>query len=1335
MKPKFRSIIAAFAPLQRPYLIVCVSLCAVTSAHADQTWTGAVDTSWTDAGNWDTSIPGAADVVIFNALSSSFTNNATFLNATTSIKGLKVVDPATVVSIGAGNTLTLDSSGIDMSTATRNLTVNAPLVLGVAQPWNVQTGITLTVGGGVSGTGPLTKSGAGTVSLGGTNTYTGATAVTGGALTITSGAPGTTGTGFTLSGGSVTTVNFPSNVDDNVGAVNYTGNATLTSTLSSTRTMTIAGMNVDSGFTGIFNAGGRCSIVGGTGAGTFRANIAASALGNTTDSRHDINGNWTNFTGTLELNGTAATSGVRLVPNGGTFNGDLSNAAVKLSNNGGTTTFNLLGRFGTNGTISLGSLEGAAGTFIKNCNGGGAGTYSIGKLGTNTEFAGTITNDGLSAISITKVGAGTLTLSGSANNHTGTTTVNLGVLKYNGAKTGTGATAVNNNGTLAGSGSLAGTTSINTGGTLAPGDTGTGNLSFANLTLNSGSTLKLGATPSANKAVVQTAGTLTLASGISVDVNGFSTDGTYDIIDITGANPPSGSAATAFTAINTSGGKVYTFGSSATAITMTISGSDPTNFWNVDGGGSWNVAGNWTKGAAPNAIGAIAKVGPGIGGAGGSFTPLEFAITLDSDNTVGTLVAQTANISTLTINPGSSARTLSFDNGASTSILSGVLGDLIVNAPIAVDAQGLSVDVSMRTNVTPNTPFLITLNGVVSGPSAALSKSGLGTLVLAGDNSYGGGTVIGAGTVTINSATSLGDLASAATFSGGTLRLANALTGITRSFQVSGSSSAIIDTNGFNFAYDGVISPAGGGTGGLLKIGGGTLTLTAAQTYTGATNVSVGTLAVAGGSLTNSAAAAVTGSALSLSSGSIAFNGGLNANTGNPSTTIFLNLTGGTFSTTFLSMGRSATATLNPTQGTTTSGLYINGAAASLTGALNVGLNSTGTNSTASARIDSGSLTVDGAVLISISSPDRWSVVDVNGGTFTSTNVATGVQIGAGQIGSTAFLVRNGTATVERFLLQQPATSTETSLLNVSGGTLYIGAGGIVGNNNSGVGVLDVRLGTATLGAKAAWSTSLGATLNGTTTIKAADAADAPFDIGISGVLRGTGGFDKTGGGKLTLAGINTYTGNTTVSAGTLEVTNDDVFGDASTVTIASGATLNLTHSGIDRVAVLVVNGVTQPDGVYTFGTGQLEVEGSAYTTWASSFGLQDPWLGLDPTLNGTPGADPDNDGIANELEFALGGNPTLSSTNILPTLTVTATDFIYTFNRVDASEAEVALTFQSSTTLAGGSWAPLAIGADTGSSGPGVVVAENGVAADTITVTISKGANTTLFGRLQAVK
>jgi hypothetical protein len=93
----------------------------------------------------------------------------------------------------------------------------------------------------------------------------------------------------------------------------------------------------------------------------------------------------------------------------------------------------------------------------------------------------------------------------------------------------------------------------------------------------------------------------------------------------------------------------------------------------------------------------------------------------------------------------------------------------------------------------------------------------------------------------------------------------------------------------------------------------------------------------------------------------------------------------------------------------------------------------------------------------------------------------------------------------------------------------------------------------------------------------------------------------------------------------------------------------------------------------------------------------------------------------------------------VLPALTTDATNFIYTFNRADESEAEVALKFQWGTTLA--SWpnsvtvGPVSTAAD--GNGVVVTVAENGSSPDTITITVPRinAVAGKLFGRVQAVK
>jgi autotransporter-associated beta strand protein len=64
---------------------------------------------------------------------------------------------------------------------------------------------------------------------------------------------------------------------------------------------------------------------------------------------------------------------------------------------------------------------------------------------------------------------------------------------------------------------------------------------------------------------------------------------------------------------------------------------------------------------------------------------------------------------------------------------------------------------------------------------------------------------------------------------------------------------------------------------------------------------------------------------------------------------------------------------------------------------------------------------------------------------------------------------------------------------------------------------------------------------------------------------------------------------------------------------------------------------------IYLTGLDSGGTPASPYDTWATGFGLQDPWLGVDPLLNGEAGANPDGDAFTNLKEFAFAFNPTVS--------------------------------------------------------------------------------------------
>src|SRR5262245_29977106 len=131
-----------------------------------------------------------------------------------------------------------------------------------------------------------------------------------------------------------------------------------------------------------------------------------------------------------------------------------------------------------------------------------------------------------------------------------------------------------------------------------------------------------------------------------------------------------------------------------------------------------------------------------------------------------------------------------------------------------------------------------TFSGTISG-SGGLVKVGEGTLTLSGNNSYTGGTLLNEGTLAVGSSTALGT---------GTLTLADGTTlqaaanGLTLANAMRLLGDTTVDTQSNTLTLSGPIS----GTGGLDKIGSGTLTLTGTSTYTGDTNVNEGVLNVSG---------------------------------------------------------------------------------------------------------------------------------------------------------------------------------------------------------------------------------------------------------------------------------------------------------------------------------------------------------------------------------------------------------------------------------------------------------------------------------------------------------
>ena len=147
--------------------------------------------------------------------------------------------------------------------------------------------------------------------------------------------------------------------------------------------------------------------------------------------------------------------------------------------------------------------------------------------------------------------------------------------------------------------------------------------------------------------------------------------------------------------------------------------------WNVDTDGNWSDAGNWV-GEVPNAAGAAAEFRSAI--------TASRTVTVDSPATVGTIHFDNANVYTIA---GPQAVTLDGSAGTAAVNVAGgshaIHAPLILNDPTAMQVAGGST--------------LSALGGI--GGSGSLAKQGEGVLVV-GQASYGGATVIEQGTLQLS---------------------------------------------------------------------------------------------------------------------------------------------------------------------------------------------------------------------------------------------------------------------------------------------------------------------------------------------------------------------------------------------------------------------------------------------------------------------------------------------------------------------------------------------------------------------------------------------------------
>jgi len=416
----------------------------------------AFNRNWSVASNWNPNqVPANGDTLQFNASGVVTTNDLTGLSLDQVIFGRgNWFVWGNDVSVGTAGVDFIASAGAAASRMNVNVSIGGnTTITNSYTAQDLRFGENLgasTPGGAITGSGGVTIYGPGRVGFyNGGNSYEGDTVISANGSLILSGdasekIPNGGGKGNVIVnagglldiGGKTETINGLSGG----GVVTNTGGGC---------TFAVGDNGVSSTFSGFINNGANSLNFVKTGGGTLTLSGANGYTGTTTISD-----------GTLKL----GASGV--IPDG-TGAGNVTINFSTLDLNGFNETVNGLTGNGT----------------VDNVAGGGSSLLTIGNNNQGTTFSGLIQNSS-GSVGITKIGSGTVTLSGSLT-YSGNTTVNAGTLKLNSASAAlTGGITVADGATLL---------VDDSGGTTLNIGTATFNATNGNtLTLNYGAILSLG---------------------------------------------------------------------------------------------------------------------------------------------------------------------------------------------------------------------------------------------------------------------------------------------------------------------------------------------------------------------------------------------------------------------------------------------------------------------------------------------------------------------------------------------------------------------------------------------------------------------------------------------------------------------------------------------------------------------------------------------------------------------------------------------------------------------------------------------------------------------------